>query len=113
MAEEQLCRRCGYPVSEGAHGYGQCPAGAYGAELESPPVERRPAVASCLVCGGKYRPAGGECIHEHPAPEHEAFVGMIRRAREQGQSYVAAIIDGGYVWRCERQDSAPELYEGI
>lgn len=28
--------------------------------------DARGAVAVCQACGGKYRPAGGPCIHEHP-----------------------------------------------
>jgi len=37
LEEAQLCRRCGYPVGEGEHGQGKCPAGAYGANIGDEP----------------------------------------------------------------------------
>lgn len=34
-------------------------------------------VAVCTECGGKYRPAGGPCIHEHPSQYQRTLEGFM------------------------------------
>ena len=53
-------------------------------------AERR-AVVTCSTCGGKYRPAGGPCIHEHPAPRQET--GTVRVHDEVWRTGFVSLFD--------------------
>lgn len=55
------------PWSKGALPAGHPDAMFTGRYTDRKEWERRHGeVATCGVCGGRYRPAGGPCIHEHP-----------------------------------------------
>lgn len=84
----------------------------------------RQAVASCLKCGGKYRPAGGECIHEHPAPGRTVSrCGQLGHWGGEGphapecplRRYLEICGLCHYEWRpghtCIRQPTAKEIAE--
>jgi hypothetical protein len=79
------------------------------------------SVATCVDCGGKYRPAGGPCIHEHPhgvmrelgpvcclvcgeawRPGHACVAHLAQRAEDEIDEDIARQLDGwsgGYDWR--------------
>ena|SRR5258707_680794 len=70
----QLCAEgCGKQAEEGSCYCAGCEATFY-AEEEVVAADSwskggyETGLRVCADCGGKYRPAGGPCIHEHPAP---------------------------------------------
>lgn len=84
-------------------------------------VERNP-VEVCAVCGGKYRPAGGPCIHEQRSamwaqaagPANTRFAtGSVEAARREVTGYDCRCGQCGVLWQpghtCIRQPTEREV----
>lgn len=79
---------------------GHCECTRCGEKYSSVSNRKHVCVAVCEVCGGKYRPAGGSCIHEHPKHELRPTAASDLNQEEATVAFLSDIIrDAGPV-RC-------------
>lgn len=85
-------------------------------------LDREPEVVTCAECGGKYRPAGGPCIHEQRSemwaqaagPANTRFAtGSVEAARREVTGYDCRCGQCGVLWQpghtCIRQPTEREV----
>lgn len=75
--------------------------GQFGVQ-EARELARLTAVATCDTCGGKYRPAGGPCIHEQRSAMWAQAAGEANARFATGAVEAARREVTGYDCRCGR-----------
>lgn len=61
------------------------------------PILDQAVVAVCSECGGKYRPAGGPCVHDHPAVGVPDFVRVWAESESSTLKSVVVAATGALV----------------